>query len=194
MEKIKKDLKGVQNQQGYSWFNEFKKSKRRGQMKNLKEKEVKTMTKEDAKKWLKEQFDYHINQIVSNLLNNKSDVELNHYFADVVDYLFKLINSDWNHRIESEELQQIIFKSFTVSEIKDLINTWLDNDSNLGLLKRLNYINDFKYLEEEIKQKEIEVKMLRLRLLKKKLLKSEKEDVVFDDIEIMKEILEIWRS
>lgn len=189
MEKIKKDLKGVQ--QGYSWFNEFKKSKRRGQMKNSKEKEF---TKEDAKKWLKEQFDYHINQIVTNLLNNKSDVELNHYFADVVDYLFKLINSDYNHRIESEELQQIIFKSFTVSEIKDLINTWLDNDSNLGLLKRLNYINDFKYLEEEIKQKEIEVKMLRLRLLKKKLLKSEKEDVVFDDIEIMKEILEIWRS
>lgn len=162
-------------------------------MKNLKEKEVKTMTKEDVRKWLKERFDYHINRIVNSLLN-ESDVEINHYFADVVDNLFKLINSDWNHRIESEELQKIIFTSFTAPEIKELIYVWLNNDSNLGLLKRLNYINDFKYLEEEIKQKEIQVKMLKLKLLKKKLLSSEKEDVVFNDIQIMQEILGIWKS
>lgn len=47
-------------------------------------------------------------------------------------------------------------------------------------------------LEKLVASKELELVVLKLRLLKKKLLESKQEDVVFDDVEIMKQIITIW--
>ena len=151
------------------------------------------ITKTAAQNILKQKYDYHVAGIINSLMdNNKEDVNAGHTFKEVVEMILGWILSDVAdmNKQSKEQIQQ----SFSNQEIKDLISNWLRNEEDLKFIKRMGFINDFKDLEDEIKNKEIELTMLKLRLLKKKLVTSEKEDVTFNDYKIMKEIVRIWEK
>lgn len=151
------------------------------------------ITKTAAQNILKQRYDYHVAGIVNSLMDrNEEDVNAGHTFEEVVEMILGWILSDITDM--NKQSKEQIKQSFSNQEIKDLVFNWLRNEEDLKFIKQMGFINDFKDLEKEIKNKEIELTMLKLRLLKKKLVMSEKEDVTFNDYEIMKEIVKIWEK
>ena len=146
------------------------------------------ITRQAAKNILNRRYEYHVAGVINGI---KDGSEENSYtFDEAVKMITKWLIADVNEF--DAGTREGILKQYNVFEIEELVSEWLREGKDLEFFRRRGWISDIKKLENEIKQKEIELNVLKLKCLKAKLLQSKLPDVVFGDIQLMREIIAIW--
>jgi len=150
-------------------------------------------TEAQGKKFIEERYDYHVAGIVNSLMDgNMDDVNANHTFREVVEMISNWIIKDVRDIVSGFPTEKF-FKLFPKSVIESYVYNLLNKDNALKLFIKKGFINYFIVYEKEIEEKESELVILKLRLLKKKLMvNNDIDDVTFNDIQLMKDIVKLW--